>query len=115
MKPKTSPVPRAQRARYQRLPLPLLHLTTTPEAMQGLLRALLVERRQAADLVQAFLDGLGEELREVFVLMEIEGMTAPEVAHAVDVGVNTVYSRLRLARERFRREVHRLQAREVRP
>jgi RNA polymerase sigma-70 factor (ECF subfamily) len=73
-----------------------------------------LERKQAADFVQEFLDGLPEELREVFVLIEVEGLSAPEVAAALSVKVNTVYSRLRLARERFERAGARLRAREGR-
>jgi len=38
-----------------------------------------------------------------FVLMELEGMTAPEVAVAQAVKLNTVYSRLRRARAAFAR------------
>lgn len=46
--------------------------------------------------------------REVFVLIEISGLSAPEVAQALELNLNTVYSRLRLARQEihavFRRE-----------
>jgi RNA polymerase sigma-70 factor (ECF subfamily) len=34
----------------------------------------------------------------VFSLTELEDMTAPEIASALGVNVNTVYSRLRIAR-----------------
>ena len=57
-----------------------------------------LEQRQAVDFIERFLAGLSQELRQVFVMMEVEGMSAPEVAAALDVKVNTVYSRLRLAR-----------------
>jgi RNA polymerase sigma-70 factor (ECF subfamily) len=73
-----------------------------------------LERRQAADFVQGFLDGLTHELREVFVMMELEGMSATEVAHAIGQKPNTVYSRLRLAREQLERAGARLRAREAR-
>ncbi len=39
----------------------------------------------------------------VFYLSDIEGLTAPEIATALDVNLNTVYGRLRLARKRFER------------
>jgi RNA polymerase sigma-70 factor (ECF subfamily) len=36
------------------------------------------------------------------VLTEIESMSAPQIADALGLKLNTVYSRLRTARERFR-------------
>lgn len=59
------------------------------------------EHAEDVRLLMRLLDGLSEEQREVFVLSEVEGLTAPEMADALGVNVNTVYSRLRLARERF--------------
>jgi RNA polymerase sigma-70 factor (ECF subfamily) len=46
------------------------------------------------------------------VLADIEGLRAAEIADAVGVGVNTVYSRLRLAREKFNAFVDRRRVRE---
>jgi RNA polymerase sigma-70 factor, ECF subfamily len=60
-----------------------------------------VARSQALALVDDFLRALNPDQREVFVLVHIEGMTAPEVADMTGAGVNTVYSRMRLARARF--------------
>lgn len=71
-----------------------------------------LERREAADAVREFLDDLDEEQRMVFVLSDIEGLRAAEIAEAVGAGVNTVYSRLRLARKKFNRFATRRQARE---
>lgn len=59
------------------------------------------ERRQAARLVMALLAELDDDKREVFVLMELEQLAAPAVAELLAIPVNTVYSRLRLARQRF--------------
>ena len=56
---------------------------------------------RAARLLDAGLGRLSEPLREVFVLAEIEQLTAPEIAEVVQVPLNTVYSRLRVARERL--------------
>lgn len=53
-------------------------------------------------LVLAVLDELPEPFREVFVLAEIEGLSGPEIAESTSLKLNTVYSRLRLARRRFR-------------
>lgn len=66
-----------------------------------------VELSQAATLVQEFLDGVDPERREVFVMTEVEGMSAPEIAAALDLKLNTVYSRLRLGRAAFERAVER--------
>lgn len=53
--------------------------------------------------VEEFLDTLDDERLAVFVLCEIEQIGAPEVATALNAKLNTVYSRLRLARRDFRR------------
>jgi RNA polymerase sigma-70 factor (ECF subfamily) len=60
---------------------------------------------EAARTIERFLATLSEGQRVVFMLMELEEMTAPEVAEALATKLNTVYSRLRLARERFARFV----------
>jgi RNA polymerase sigma-70 factor (ECF subfamily) len=73
-----------------------------------------LEHRQAVDFVQGFLESLPDELRDVFVMMELEGMSASEVASALDAKPNTVYSRLRLARGYFEQAGARLRAREAR-
>ncbi len=69
-------------------------------------------RLEAARLVERFVLTLSLEQREVFVAIDIEGLTAPEVAEAVGTNLNTIYSRLRLARRRFEREVARHRASE---
>src|SRR5882672_886762 len=61
----------------------------------------LSEAREAARLVHQLLDCLDEDRRAVFVLSELEQMTAPEISMALGVNLNTVYSRLRLARRDF--------------
>lgn len=60
-----------------------------------------VSHRQAHDLVTAFLQSLPIEQRQVFALCELEGLSGPAVAEALALPINTVYSRLRLARRRF--------------
>ena len=55
-------------------------------------------RSEAQRLVLEAVESLPEEQRIVFALTELEGMTAPEIASVLDVNVNTVYSRLRIAR-----------------
>lgn len=69
-------------------------------------------RGQAAAFVRAFLEELDPEKREVFELAELEGLPMPEVAQLVGIKLNTAYSRLRAARQRFQRAVTRLRASE---
>ena len=70
--------------------------------------------REAAVVVERFLAALDEDKRAVFVLAELEGMTAPEVAETIGVNLNTVYSRLRTARALFAKAVARAEARRQR-
>jgi RNA polymerase sigma-70 factor (ECF subfamily) len=63
--------------------------------------------REARALVDAFLQQLGEERRLVFFLSDVEGWSAPEVALALEINLNTVYSRLRRARAQFERWLQR--------
>lgn len=67
------------------------------------------EAAAARRLVLAALMTLSLEERAVFVLHELEEESAPEVAAAIGIPVNTVYSRLRRARRKFARAVDRLQ------
>jgi RNA polymerase sigma-70 factor (ECF subfamily) len=71
-------------------------------------------RAEAMRLVCQLLDKLDDEKREVFILAELEQLPAPQIAEAVGVNVNTVYSRLRLAREAFNQALARHRAREGR-
>lgn len=72
------------------------------------------ERRQAARLVMELLAELDDDKREVFVLMELEQLPAPVVAEMLAIPVNTAYSRLRLARQRFEAALARRRAEELR-
>ncbi len=58
---------------------------------------------EAVALLERILDRLDEKQRICFVLMDIEQMTAEEVAALLEVNVHTVYSRRRLARLEFNR------------
>jgi len=70
-------------------------------------------RAQAARLVVRLLDALDDEKREVFVLAELEQLTAQEIADMLEENLNTVYSRLRLAREAFAAAAARHRARDA--
>jgi RNA polymerase sigma-70 factor (ECF subfamily) len=65
------------------------------------------ESTEALDLVSRCLADLDDGLRMVFILAELEKLTAPEIAEVLALNVNTVYSRLRLARERFEASLER--------
>jgi RNA polymerase sigma-70 factor (ECF subfamily) len=67
---------------------------------------------EAARLVEHLLDDLDDDKREVFVLAELEEMSAPDIACAVEIPLNTVYSRLRLARQEFAAAAARHRARD---
>jgi RNA polymerase sigma-70 factor, ECF subfamily len=56
---------------------------------------------EARTALQRILDIMPDDLRAVFVLFELEGLTTPEIAELVDAPVGTVASRLRRARELF--------------
>ncbi|PZR06966.1 MAG: RNA polymerase subunit sigma-70 [Archangium gephyra] len=57
--------------------------------------------RQQSRRVEALLRQLDEERREVLLLCDVEGYTIPEVAEATGVNLNTLYTRLRTARQQF--------------
>jgi RNA polymerase sigma-70 factor (ECF subfamily) len=61
-----------------------------------------LHRSQAWQFVRQFVDQLDESKRAVFVLTQIEGLKATEVAEMLDIPVNTVYTRLFHARLAFR-------------
>jgi RNA polymerase sigma-70 factor (ECF subfamily) len=69
------------------------------------------QQAEAAAVVQALLDTLDEDRRTIFVMTELEGVTASEVAETLGVGLNTVYSRLRLARRDLEQALVRYRAR----
>jgi RNA polymerase sigma-70 factor (ECF subfamily) len=63
-------------------------------------------------LVLRALEHIDPERRAVFVLHELDEVPMSEIAHALDLPVNTGYSRLRVAREEFVAAVRRLTQRE---
>lgn len=69
-------------------------------------------RREAERLLDVILDTLPIEQRAVFTLFELEGRTCEEIAQLCAIPIGTVYSRLRLAREAFKRASARIEARE---
>jgi RNA polymerase sigma-70 factor (ECF subfamily) len=82
--------------RRLRARLEQLHAPAQPPSIEARL-----EQRETLEQVRASIASLGTRQREVFVLAELEGLTAPEIAETLGIKLNTVYSRLRTARERF--------------
>jgi RNA polymerase sigma-70 factor (ECF subfamily) len=63
----------------------------------------LLDRKRARELLDAIVGAMPLELRTVFVLREIEGMSLPEIASMQSLPLGTATSRLRRAREFFRK------------
>jgi len=73
-----------------------------------------VQQNDDMQLLVQLLNGLDEAKREAFVLAELEQMTVPEIAQALEIPLNTAYSRLRTARQLFEQAFARHSAREKR-
>ena len=72
-----------------------------------------VTRIEAVERLEAILGELDEDRRAVFILAELEQMSAPEIADATGTNLNTVYTRLRAARRDFNEAVARHAARDA--
>ena len=70
---------------------------------------------EGARLLYALLDELDADLREVFVLSELEEMSGPAIAEALDLELSNVYARVRRARLAFEAALKRHRARQARP
>lgn len=91
---------RRARAREERASPPSEHPDPESAAM----------RNEAARLLHGFLATLPEDQRLVFVLFEMDGASASEIADALEISRNTVHSRIRLIREKLARVVARERA-----
>ena len=85
------------RVRTQQRRRRALHALPTAESAN----ARTTEDVEAAQILERFLGTLSEGMRAVIALTEIEGLTGPEIERATGWKLNTVYSRLRLARRAF--------------
>jgi RNA polymerase sigma-70 factor, ECF subfamily len=74
-----------------------LNTDVLPTADSGPLA--LAQRAESARLLQAMLDELEEDRRAAFILVDLEELSVPEAAAALAVNVNTLYSRVRAARQ----------------
>jgi RNA polymerase sigma-70 factor, ECF subfamily len=65
--------------------------------------------QDARDLLLRALAALDVDHRAVCILHDLDGQVAPEIAAVLEIPVNTVYSRLRAARQQLAAAVRRLQ------
>jgi len=72
-----------------------------------------VEAGERRRLILDCLQVLSDDQRLVFVRHELEGESVVEIARTLNIGENTAYSRLRLARRRFTEAVRRRVSRSV--
>jgi RNA polymerase sigma-70 factor (ECF subfamily) len=64
-----------------------------------------LRQRRQLTLALGLLEALPVDQREVFVLHELEQLTGPEIAELMGTPVNTVRSRLKRARDAFRKRL----------
>jgi RNA polymerase sigma-70 factor (ECF subfamily) len=69
------------------------------------------ERNADLQLLASMLAELDEPKRELFALVELDELTVPEAAEALEIPLNTAYSRLRAARQAFESALARQRAR----
>lgn len=104
-------IARKYRERARREGVPDEH---TADSTEGALSAdgeAAIDRNERLELARTALATLDDDKREVFVLAQIEQMSAPEVAELLGIPMNTVYSRLRAARQAFSGAIERLSSR----
>ncbi len=69
----------------------------------------LTEQKRHRELLDRILETMDDGVRSVFVLYSFEEMTMAEIATLLEIPPGTVASRLRRARETFKREISLLQ------
>ncbi len=85
-------------------------LAARPDERGDLVRQ--TEDRETLARFEDVLDGLEIEQRVSFTMYELEGLSCEQIAELTGVPVGTVYSRVHLAREAFRKAMRRMEARE---
>ncbi|HEY8078009.1 MAG TPA: sigma-70 family RNA polymerase sigma factor [Labilithrix sp.] len=68
----------------------------------------LTAQKRARELLDRIIASIPDDLREAFILFELEGMTMAEIAELLSLPAGTVASRLRRAREEFQAAARRL-------
>jgi RNA polymerase sigma-70 factor (ECF subfamily) len=86
------------------------HDSPDPERLvdQGPDLEAMAARSQARRQLDRILERMADNLKEAFILFELEDMTVPEIAELLAIPTGTVASRLRRARAFFQAEVARL-------
>lgn len=74
-----------------------------------------ISRSQTRELVREALAALDPDRRAVLILHDIDDASVPEIARTLAVPENTLYSRLRVAREQFVAAIRRIQLRRGEP
>lgn len=74
----------------------------------------LVARREAVVMLDRLLESLDEDKRAIIVLVDVEQLSVPQAAEALEVNLNTAYWRLRTARTQLRKSLARIRAAETR-
>jgi RNA polymerase sigma-70 factor (ECF subfamily) len=69
-----------------------------------------VARREQCRILEAVLDAMPDDLRVVFVLFELEGLSSIEIGSLLQIPTGTAASRLRRAREDFQARIARAHA-----
>lgn len=67
-----------------------------------------IHTREEKALVRQALESVDLDRRAVLILHDLDEVPVPEIAHALDIPLNTAYSRLRLARAEFASAARRL-------
>jgi RNA polymerase sigma-70 factor (ECF subfamily) len=93
---------RSARHRFEKLDPEIDGADPAPAVVDRLVRA------EALGVGYDALSCLELPWRAVFILHELDGCTAPEIARSLETPLNTVYSRLRAAREQFNAAVRRI-------
>lgn len=102
-------VVREHRRRFRRQPMAVAEVDVPASDASPEQRA---ELAQAGRLLLEILQTMDDDQRQVFVLAEIEQVPVTEIADAMGTNLNTVHSRLRLARRDYAAAVARLSARD---
>jgi RNA polymerase sigma-70 factor (ECF subfamily) len=98
-----------RRSRARRREADGLDLSTLPGDVES--PEELSDQKRARSILDGALEQLPMNLRTVFVLFEIEELTMLEIARVLEIPAGTVASRLRTARQLFRRTVAQLSGR----
>jgi len=96
-----------RRGAFQRRALPLDPSLVDPAPDPGRSS----ELNESVRLLHTLLGELSEPKRTAFVLAELEELSVPEIAEALGENLNTVYSRVRIARAEFEAALRRERAR----